>query len=363
MNILFSSLSGHDLTQSRHYVRVLERLGHKVFCFSTPSSKDERSQGYWTEPGYAYESNLDSLVRLANFTPDLFLYIEPNGLIPRGMEHALFPTACIISDMHRDLGSRLRLIRFFDHVFLYHRNYLQYASEHPREFVHWHPYACDLELFRPLDVERDLDVAFVGLLKPGSGREALLARLSARFKMNEFCFYHQQEIPGVYSRAKIVLNLPLSDDLNFRTFEAMSCGAMLLTRRVNNGQELLFQEGKHFAAFADERELFEKIEYYLAHLEEREKIAQAGLAEMRQNHRLEQRLEQMLEAVQDNPGQAAPVRHMSTAQIDRQYAWLYEYWRRPEAGLQLAREARSAGRAWMPLLLPAARSVLRVLFR
>lgn len=80
-----------------------------------------------------------------------------------------------------------------------------------------------------------------------------------------------------------MVNLPLKDDLNFRVFEAMSCGALLLTRRVANGQELLFEEGVHFAASKTEAELLEKIDYYLSHESERTTIATAGLAEIQAN--------------------------------------------------------------------------------
>jgi len=359
MNILFSSLSGHDMTQSQHYLSVIQRLGHKVFRFSVPASIDDPLRGCRAEAGFAPESNLDVFIRLAGFEPDLFLYIEPNGLIPHGLEHAPFPTACILCDTHMGLEARQNQALFFDHVFLYHRNYLRYFSGHPDSYVHWQPYACDLEIFQPQGKERDLDVAFIGQLHPWTERAALIARLYELYKMNEQRFYFQKEIPSIYSRAKIVLNLPLADDLNFRTFEAMSCGAMLLTRRVNNGQELLFEEGKHYAAFADEKELFDKVAYYLAHPEECAMIAAAGLAEIQQHHRLEQRVVELLSTVQNKPERVAPIRQMSPAQIDRHYAWLYEYWHMVEPGLILAREARHAGRPWLPLMIPAIRSVLR----
>lgn len=358
MNILFSSLSGHDMTQSQHYLSVMQRLGHKVFRFSVPASIDNPLRGYRAEDGFAPETNLDVLIRLAGFEPDLFLYIEPNGLIPRGLEHAPFPTACILCDTHMGLEARQNQALFFDHVFLYHRNYLRYFSNHPDGYVHWQAYACDLEIFQPQESERDLDVAFVGQLGLQS-RKSIISRLSQRHKMNEQRFYFQKEIPSIYSRAKIVLNLPLADDLNFRTFEAMSCGAMLLTRRVNNGQEYLFEEGKHYAAFADEKELFDKVAYYLAHPEECAMIASAGLAEIQQHHRLEQRVGELLSTVQNKPERVAPIRQMSPAQVDRQYAWLYEYWRMVDPGFFLAQEARRAGRPWLPLLIPAIRSVLR----
>jgi glycosyltransferase involved in cell wall biosynthesis len=363
MNILLSARSGHDKTEGIHYYRVLRRLGHEVFWVKDTKYFNVPGRHLKPEPGLALDTSLPAILSMIASKVDLFLYIEPQGIIPPGIEHADFNTACVLCDVHRDLASRQGWARFFDHVFIYHRNYLEAFREHPEGHVYWLPYACDLEFCKPLGVPRDLDIAFIGQSIPGSGRARILSELSRRYKINEPRYYLQEEISLVYSRAQIVLNLPLGDDLNFRTFEAMSCGAMLLTRRIANGQEVLFQEGVHFEAFSDEKELFDKIDYYLAHPQEREAIAAAGLAEVRQHHRLEQRIERLLEIVKKNPDKAAPIRRMTPAQIDLQYAWLYESWREIAPGLNLVRTARRAGRGWLPLLVPAARTFLRLALR
>lgn len=364
MKILLSSISGNDKTEALHYHRVLQRLGHEVCWISAPARGGTIYPDLYVTQGFDVTTSLEDLISHVGFEPDIFLYIEPRGLIPKGIERIQCPTACVLSDCHRDLDSRLRLAQFFDHVFLYHRNHIHYFNDHPTTHVHWLPYACDLNMFCPTGEVRNLDVAFIGqLFDANHERFRVIGEIAKRWKINEQRVYLQHEIPHVYSQAKIVLNLPLADDLNFRTFEAMSCGAMLLTRRGSNGQDLLFQEEKHFAAFSSKEELLDKIQYYLSHPKEREAIAAVGLAEVQQAHRLEQRIEQLLAIVHRAPNKVAPVRRMSPRQIDQQYAWLYEYWRAVEPGLTLVKEARRAGRPWLPLLLPATRSALRVAFR
>lgn len=363
MKIFLACLSGHDKTESTHYRRVLGRLGHEVFPLAPPAWAERAEDGLFAEPGLDPRTTLEGLVRIAGFAPDLFLYVEPGRLIPRGIERAPFPTACVLSDVHREAAPRLALARFFDHVFLYHRNHVRRFTEHPAGHVHWLPYACDLDVVRPLGVERDLDVAFVGQPLPDGDRARLLGRLRERFAMNEPRVYGQAEVPRVYSRARIVVNLPLADDLNFRTFEAMSCGALLVTRRMSNGQEVLFEEGTHFVAFATEAELLEKVDYYLAHEEERERIAAAGLAEVQLRHRLDQRMEALLAVIRRDPRPAAPVRGLQAPQVDRLFAWLYEYHRLVEPGLALIKHARAGGRPWVPLAVPVCRSIVRAAFR
>jgi hypothetical protein len=337
-------------------------MGHQVLTVSVPSRRSEPDH-IETFVGYSSRTRVEELQE--HFGPiDLFLYVEPLGLIPEGMERAPFITAAVLCDMHNNLPSRLRLAKFFDHLFVYQRNYLEVFTEHPTDHVHWMPFACDTEVVRPIEAVRDLDVAFVGkLVKPTHERWRITQRIAQRWRLNPQEYCQQADIPKVYSRAKIVINLPLKDDLNFRTFEAMSCGAMLLTRRVCNGQELLFEEGQHYAAFATEEELFAKIDYYLAHEQESAQIAAAGLSEVRAKHTLELRLEQLLKTVKERGGLAAPIRRMPLPQVDSLYAAIYSQWWDATAGWELVREAKKQGRPWQNLVLPAMRTVLRFVLR
>jgi hypothetical protein len=339
-------------------------MGHRVFRAVIPTTLEQPPK-FFVEPGFAWNTPWEGIVEKAGFTPDLFLYIEPLGLIPQGLDKAPFPTACILCDTHTDLKLRLQLARFFDHVFLYHRNYLKYFTEHLQGYVHWSPYACDLDLFKPAQVARDFEIGFVGHLQAYTKRAQLLQTLAKRYHMNEQKYYQQAEIPSIYARSKLVVNIPLADDLNFRTFEAMSCGALLLTRRETNGQELLFEEGKHLVTYADDIELFSKVDYYLANTKERERIALNGLNEIQAHHRLEQRLAELLNIVQTSPAKVAPIRQMSVSQIAKQYALLYEQMHRwqLDPSLSLIRSARQAGNKWITLVPPALRSVLRGILR
>jgi glycosyltransferase involved in cell wall biosynthesis len=359
---MLSRHGGSDRSEGIHFERVLKRMSHEVFTVSVPSRESELDK-VETFPGYAPRTGIEELEKRLGRV-DLFLYVEPLGLIPTGMDRAPFPTAAVLCDMHNNLPSRLQLARFFDHLFLYQRNYLSAFTEHPKNHVHWMPFACDIETVRPLNSKRDLDVAFVGqLFGSDHERSRIIRELALRWKLNPLRYYPQAEIPAIYSRAKIVLNLPLKDDLNFRTFEAMSCGAMLLTRRVANGQEVLFEEGRHYAAFSTEAELNKKIRYYLEHDDERRRIAEAALCEVRAKHTLSLRLEQLLSTVRDLPQRVAPVRSMVISEVDRCYASLYEQWADVSAGLQLVREAKREGRSWRGLTVPVLRSALRSVLR
>jgi glycosyltransferase involved in cell wall biosynthesis len=296
-----------------------------------------------TVAGCLPDTTIDELVKDLG-TPDLYLYVEPLGLIPRGLETTTVHTACILCDLHRSVRPRQTLARLFDHVAVYQKNYLHCFSDHHPQTVHWFPYACDTEVVDDLRRERIFDVGFVGqLFGVKSERRRLLDAIARKYVTHEQRYFRQDELPTIYSRAKIVINLPVGDDLNFRFFEALSCGAMLLTRRMDNGQDQLFAEEQHYAAFSDEGELFEKIDYYLRHQDERLRIARAGYEEVRARHTLSLRLDELLRRIQEGPAYSAPVRGMTAREASSLYAEVYQRAGSVDTLLRLAAETRDLG--------------------
>ncbi|MCB0322147.1 MAG: glycosyltransferase [Bdellovibrionales bacterium] len=89
---------------------------------------------------------------------------------------------------------------------------------------------------------------------------------------------------------------PNGDFVNPRTFELAAVGAFQL---VDNRTLLpeLFVPGKEVATFSDEQELHDKIDYYLAHPEERASLTEAARARVLAEHTYEQRVKTMLEHI------------------------------------------------------------------
>ena len=63
--------------------------------------------------------------------------------------------------------------------------------------------------------------------------------------------------------------------LKGRVFESMHAEALLLETE-NPQTAILFDEGVDYVSFSDKEDLLEKINYYLIHKKEREKIAKSG---------------------------------------------------------------------------------------
>ena len=108
---------------------------------------------------------------------------------------------------------------------------------------------------------------------------------------------HWSQISDYYSKAHVVVNYSINNDINLRIFEGVGAGALVITNRIlNNGFEEIFEEGRHLVVFDDIfKEMVEKIDYYLKNREEREKIAKEGFEYVRENHTYRHRLIKMFE--------------------------------------------------------------------
>ncbi|MBI5179038.1 MAG: glycosyltransferase [Nitrospinae bacterium] len=115
-----------------------------------------------------------------------------------------------------------------------------------------------------------------------------------------------EEYTKVFCASKINLNLhsstmlsgidPVGDFVNPRVFELGACGAFSL---VDFRAELppLLEEGSEMATYRSLADLREKIDHYLAHPKDRERIAATARARVLEEHTFECRMESLLAAV------------------------------------------------------------------
>jgi spore maturation protein CgeB len=89
------------------------------------------------------------------------------------------------------------------------------------------------------------------------------------------------------------------DETTTRTFEIPACGGFMLHERTPELLEL-YEEDKEVAAFGSVEELVSKIEYYLAHPEERDAIARAGHARCVPAYSYDSRVKEILHYYEDH---------------------------------------------------------------
>lgn len=239
---------------------------------------------------------------------DLLLVIEGATFVPQDLERCPCPTALWAIDNHLHAtpavgaGGHFALARPFDHVFVAQRDYAAAFASHGISAT-WVPLACDpgLHALAPHDAGRDIDVLFVGHVRPfHQRRRRLLDRLAARFRLEEHQGVFGQDMARLLARARIVFNCSLAGDLNMRVFEGLASGALLVTDRIDNGLETFFADGEHLALY-DDADLEQVIERYLGDERARLLAAARGQRLTVQHHTYAARMRQLANTVTTAP--------------------------------------------------------------
>ncbi len=226
---------------------------------------------------------------------DLFLYID-DGLHYE-FPARLRPSALWAIDTHIDPRRLLSRAASIDCIFAAQRNGVELLRRHGIDCVGWLPLACDPGVHRRHDLPLLFDVCFIGhMLTPE--RRQLAEIVQQNFARNIIGQRFFNEMARTYSASRIVLNLSVRDDVNMRVFEALACGSLLLTNDVRlNGLDRLFRDGEHLVTFRDFDDLLEKARHYLAHEQDRRRIADAGHEAVLAEHTYRLRMAVLLDHV------------------------------------------------------------------
>lgn len=216
------------------------------------------------------------------------IYMGSLDQIFRGIPDLPMPTGIWTDYLGAINSNFLPILRLFDVVFCSQKDSVDQIRCAGNPHVEWLPFAFDTTLRSDPHAERIYDVGFVGSLglqATKAERLELLGRLERRHRLND---YHRpvfgDDLVRVYNQSRIVVNFPAHGGLNMRVFEALASGALLITKRVANGQNDLFREGMHLVTYENADDLMDKVGYFLKNDREREEIAQNGMAEVLGKH-------------------------------------------------------------------------------
>jgi len=178
-------------------------------------------------------------------------------------------------DTHQFLSLQKVKAKYFDIVFSAQKNAVKELGNN----AYWLPAGASI-YDEDYGFERDINCAFIGNVIPNlhKTRKELIDFL--KVNIPGFGFFSNVFLENkarLASRIKIMVNQSLKNDINFRVFESMACGCMLITDKIiNNGMEDLFQDGKDLVMFNSREDLKKKIQYYISHEQERKDIARSG---------------------------------------------------------------------------------------
>ncbi len=250
------------------FATELRSFGHSVLTCGTAPHLEVRL----LHPVVQIRELLESLP--GGFQPDVVVWFDDSAPVMfLGLEDCPLPTVFYSVDTHHHWELHSRLAHCFDHVFVAQKDYLHHfsASGTPHSW---------LPLWASRHVEasdsKQMELSFVGTMNPKLNKKrvdffsALQETLPITIRQGNYW--------EIFPFSEIVINQTVSGDLNFRVFEAMMCGCMLLTERSSNGLLELFNEGEHLVTYTagDVHDVAEKAQELLAAPSRMRAIARAG---------------------------------------------------------------------------------------
>ena len=162
----------------------------------------------------------------------------------------------------------------------------------------WFPNCFDDGLITKRSIEKTKDIGFCG---------SLLNRAQILTFLNDYCGLEPDiwvlgdAMVNTVNSYWIHFNINLANDINYRSFETLVCGTVLLTNYNPQYLDLGFKDEVNCLLYKSQQELTEKIDKYLKKYETLDKIAQEGL-ELSKQHTYDKRAELLLSIYKDIKG-------------------------------------------------------------
>jgi len=191
-------------------------------------------------------------------------------------------------------------------------------KKHGIENVAFLPPACDPEVFKPLGLNKKIEILYTGYAGfRRIGFENMLKPVINKFKKRVVIaglgwekiswardatiipFVERENLNKLYNMSKIVINIhhdkyySRKGSFNYRNFEIPGSGAFQLCNDFE-GIELCYKPKEEIVTSKNPKETIELVNYYLSNPEEREKIAYNSYLRAINHHTIQKRIEQLL---------------------------------------------------------------------
>lgn len=246
------------------------------------------------------------------FVPERILVLDNSGpIIITDLHRCDIPKLFYSIDVHHHLSYHRYFYHLLDRTLVAQKDYLTAISElgntELRSAPKWMPLWAS-EQIQPSH-EKKHGAVFVGSLNPRLNAERV-AFFDALQKQCDL-LVTTGKFQDIFPYSEVIVNQTVKGDLNFRVFEAMQSGAMLLTERTGNGLSELFSENKHLMLYdrGNVEEAAARIQSALANIPQTREIAAAGLQEVQARHLPVHRAAVIEQELKDTVSIASPITH------------------------------------------------------
>lgn len=274
--------------------------------------------------GFNFASHLQHVVSTPLIHIDRVIEELPEGFVPDrivvhdnsapiffgGLEETNIPTVFYSVDTHHHSALHRYLGHIFDYTFIAQKDFDRFFLDGGVQ-TEWMPLYASR--FVEASDTKEHGAVFVGTLNAKLNPERV--RFFEELKKKTSVFTMTGEFWKIFPFSEIVINQTVKGDLNFRVFEAMMCGPMLLTERSGNGLLDLFEDKKHLVTYlkGDVDEAASLIQYYLSNPDQARSIGKAGRDEILRAHLPKHRAQRMLEVLAGLSKKQSNIRNFSMA--------------------------------------------------
>ena len=275
--------------EGTYFVKELKKRGHNVFSIG-PFNECDLKADTLISP-----KKLIKILKNRNFFPDMVLWNDICRL-PSVLGFEMLPCVTVGYSIDQYCNPwHIPFFSIFDAVFVAQKDYVfLFKKEYREQKIRWLPLFFNPEIAFCNDNEkREIDISFVGTIEGtiNENRKVFLKNFSEYIPV----VIKHGNYQKVYSKSKIVLNQSAAGELNFRIFEAMACGAAVLTEDTGNGLKELFIPEKEILIYKRGNYLDAvKVAQKWLFSEKLSKLAKAGYEKVKKYHSIDIRVNKIL---------------------------------------------------------------------
>jgi hypothetical protein len=167
---------------------------------------------------------------------------------------------------------------------------LQSTEDFVDENSVWFPNCYDDALLKPMKIDKTVDVGFCGSLL---NRGGILGHLEKKYNLQKNIFVTGDKMVEKINSFWINFNINLANDINYRSFETIGCGTVLLTNYNPQYEKLGFIDEYNCLFYNNLSSLDEKIEKYIRKYDKLKEIGDNAL-ELAEKHTYDVRAKQLI---------------------------------------------------------------------
>ena len=242
-----------------------------------------------------------------NVSPSLVIKVDDGDIDNYKYNSLECPTVWWFVDPNTDIDRGVHIGKNFDLTFSSQLCHIEDIEKKGIENVLWMPLACDpahhSTIFNNLS-DRPFDLGFSGSVSDcggwNKGRVPLLTKIAGYFRNSVIRGSLKGQNSMINGSCKVIIDDNPYNNLNMRHFEAISSGAILVTRKTkDNGFEHLGPNTTTLF-YENENEAIDKIKHALVNIKDFEEDSKNMMEFYQSQHSYSNRLNEIIKIVSGN---------------------------------------------------------------